>query len=179
MAAPYELADTVPAQMLTAALARAKAERGLSTRQLAKLLNINQAVVISHMALGRMPVPIDRAEQLAEALGMDPAEFLSAVVRQRHPDVRWDILSAPSAAEGEVILGLATDLEQIAGMPIARLSAEHRAVLREVVASAQPTRRWISEHEMPVVADLRRLRPGIREHGLENVDREKIEEALR
>ena len=75
-----KLVDSDAVRMLSAALAIASRERGLSLRKAGALLNYRQPVVLSHMATGRAPIPIDKAEEIADVLGMDPAEFLKAVV---------------------------------------------------------------------------------------------------
>ena len=96
----YPLADTAAARMLSEGLARAKDENGLSVRQIGKLMNYKTAVVLSHMATGRVPIPIDRAMQMADLLKLDSKSFLLAVLRQRHPEVDWGIVigSGRSAA---------------------------------------------------------------------------------
>ena len=58
----YAYADSDAARMLASGLQRASEERGLSIRQLGKLLKYKQAVVLSHMATGRVPIP-DRSRR--------------------------------------------------------------------------------------------------------------------
>lgn len=48
---------------------------------------------LSHMASGIDPIPLDRAEALARAVGLDEGAFTLAVLHQRHPEVAealWD-----------------------------------------------------------------------------------------
>lgn len=59
----YQWADTAAAKMLLSGLERARDQMGLSVRQLAKSLGYKQAVVLSHMATGRAPIPIDRVSK--------------------------------------------------------------------------------------------------------------------
>lgn len=173
------LANTAAAKMLAAGLRRASEERGLSLRKLGAMLNYKQAVVLSHMALGRAPIPLDRAEQLAEVLDMDKSTFLSAVLRQRHPEVDWSLISGSVPAPGDQAAALARDLESIAGRSLADLSPEQRSVIREVAADARPARRWLAVHELPVIDLIRQHRPSVREMGLDSEDRAAIEIALR
>lgn len=143
----YQWANTEAARMLLSGLERAKEQRGLSVRQLAKQLNYKQAVVLSHMANGRAPIPIDRAEEIAQLLEMSPQKFLRAVIEQRHPEVNWRLISKPSDSPDDD--GLASELELILDAPLSKLSAEQRRVLREVAAEQRPSRRWLTVHELP------------------------------
>ena len=174
----YPLANSRAAKMLAAALQRANEQRHLSLRQIGKLLNYKQAVVLSHMALGRAPIPIDRAEDLAEVLDLDKGTFLAAVVEQRHPEVDWSLLSGMASKGSDEAGDLAQDLEAIVGRPIYKLTPEHRKVMREVAADAQPARRWLTIHEVPAIAILRKHRPAIGEGGLSRADRRALELAL-
>lgn len=142
--------------MLLSGLERAKEQRGLSVRQLAKQLHYKQAVVLSHMANGRAPIPIDRAEEIAAMLEISQSKFLRAVIEQRHPEVNWQLISKPldTGCEDK----LASELELILDAPLNTLSAEQRRVLREVAAERSPGRRWISVHELPVIEGLRSRR---------------------
>lgn len=170
----YPHRDTAAARMLSEGLARASAERGVGLRQVAKEIGYRQAVVLSHMALGRVPIPIDRADQLAEHLGLEPAAFIRAVLQQRHPDVNWSGLfdraesSSPSTE-------LVEALEAIAGKPMDELSTEQKRVMREVAADQSPARRWLSVHEVAAIELLRRLVPNLTNDGLSRSDARTIE----
>lgn len=177
MADSNDLANSRAAKMLAAGLRRASEERGLSMRQVAKLLNYKQAVVLSHMALGRVPIPIDRAEQFAEVLDLDKQAFLAAVVEQRHPEVDWSLLAAPPM-HSDATTNLAQDLHAIMGGNLSNLSAEHRRVIREVAADRHPAKRWLTVHEVPVIELVRRKRPNLGEAGLNEKDRAALETAL-
>jgi len=160
----YQFADTTAARMLSQGLARAKEEHGTSVRQLGKKLGYKQAVVLSHMASGRVPIPIDRAEDLAEALKLDKASFLQAVVRQRYPTVAWHLLSGGfQSSESD---GLAQELEAILGAPLKNLNQEQRAVMREVALDPEPRRRWLTVHEIPAVQELREIYPNMGRKGI-------------
>ena len=168
----YPLADTAAARMLSEGLARAKDENGLSVRQIGKLMNYKTAVVLSHMATGRVPIPIDRAMQMADLLKLDSKSFLLAVLRQRHPEVDWGIVigSGRSAA--------AMELEAVLGARLKDLSQEQRAVMREVAAEPRPRRRWLSVHELHAVEVLREMRPSVSSNGLSAADTEVLRERL-
>lgn len=164
----YPLADTTAARMLSEGLHRAKEERGLSIRKIGKQMGYKTAVVLSHMSLGRAPIPIDRAEELAETLGMDKRSFLQAVVRQRHPDVSWDLLSDGGRSSESDTLGL--ELEAVLGSRLKDLNNEQRAVMREVAAEPRPKRRWLSVHEVYTVQVLREIHPDMTTEGLPSDD---------
>ena len=174
----YPLAKTRAATMLASGIQRASEERGLSTRKIGMLLNYKQAVVLSHMASGRVPIPIDRAEEFADVLQLDKTAFLAAVVEQRHPEVDWSLLASGASPSDEAGT-LAHDLEAIAGRSLAQLSVDQRRVLREVVAEQYPRRRWLSVHEIPVMALIREHRPAINELGMDSADRAALISALK
>lgn len=166
----YEWADTHAAKMLAWAIQRANEERGLSVRKLAKQLGYKQAVVLSHMANGKAPIPIDRAEDLAQALAMDAKGFLRAVVEQRHPRVTWNLMGAESGLANED--PLARQLEAILGGSLESLNAEQRHVMREVASDVSPQRRWLSVHELPAYQ-------AFREESARDDEMDEVEEILK
>ncbi|MBX7488720.1 hypothetical protein K3177_09350 [Qipengyuania sp. GH25] len=172
----YPLAETLAARMLSEALARAKDEDGLSVRQIGKLMNYKTAVVLSHMATGRVPIPIDRAPELAEILKLDRDRFLSAVLQQRHPDIDWGRLFKRTTFSGED--GLAMELEAVLGSKLKDLTQEQRAVMREVAGERSPRRRWLSVHELGMVTMLRERFPEMTTDGLDQADMVKIMSAI-
>jgi transcriptional regulator with XRE-family HTH domain len=171
-----KLADTPAARMLAEGLSRASQERGLSMRKVGALLGYKQAVVLSHMTTGRVPIPIDRAEDIARVLGIDPKAFLQAVVKQRHPDVSWSLLSNEDGQEGDE---LTHELAVSLGMPLKELNQEQRAVMREVAADPRPRRRWLSVHELTAIEAFREVRPAVQSEGLSALDLSRIRDALR
>ncbi len=171
------LADSHAARMLAAGLENASRERRLSARKIAEMLNYKQSVVLSHMASGRVPIPIDRAEQIADVLQLDREEFLKAILKQRHPEVDWRFIEG--AAEGASSEGLVHELAVSMGKPLGELSMEQRAVMREVAADPQPRRRWLSVHELIAVETIREARPAVSSEGLPPSDLTAIREALR
>jgi len=155
----YEYKTTRAAQMLSDGLRRASSERGLSVRQLGKKLNYRQAVVLSHWATGRVPIPIDRAVEVAREVGLPEREFLLAVLEQRHEQVDWNLITSFND-------DLVEDLEAIAGKPLSTLSPEHQQVMKEVVAEARPRRRWLTVNEVPVMEAIREQVPYVRSDGI-------------
>jgi hypothetical protein len=68
---------------------REAASRGVSQRTLAKKLRYRGSVVLSHMASGRTPIPIDRGVEYATLLGLPVRKFLLALLDQRYPEIDW------------------------------------------------------------------------------------------
>lgn len=169
-----QLADSDAARMLAWGLARASRERGLSLRKIGAMLDYKQAVVLSHMTTGRVPIPIDRAEEIAKVLKMDPAAFLQAVVKQRHPKVSWSLMGKAGDGGDEITHQLAVSL----GKPLTELNQEQRAVMREVAAEPRPRRRWLTVHELTGVEALREIRPAMASEGLSASDLAAIGKAL-
>ena len=162
---PY--ASTPAAQMLSEGLRTASAERGLSLRQIGKNLNYSQAVVLSHMANGRVPIPLDRAVDIAREVGLPAKRFLEAVLRQRHPQVEWGLLTTAGDE-------FALELEKLAGKPLSALSAQHRRILREAVRDPKPESRWLTISELPAIDLIRRLFPNVGTEGISSSDRELL-----
>lgn len=172
----YPLADTPAARMLAEGLARAKDEDGLSVRQIGRQMGYKTAVVLSHMASGRVPIPIDRAPELAEILKLDRDRFLLAVLQQRHPDIDWGRVSQRATSSGAD--GLAMELEAVLGARLKDLSQEQRAVMREVASERSPRRRWMSVHELTLVTMLRERFPQLTTDGLDQADMVRIMSAI-
>lgn len=179
MTAPqeYPYANTDAARMLLSAIRLAASEEGISLRELGRRLGYKQPVALSHMSTGRIPVPVERAAQIAAELRLPMANFLTAVLRQRYPSLDWNSLQA-EATLGSAAAELTWSLELAAGKPLSELTESQRRVMREVAADAQPDRRWISIHEAGVVEMLRRVRPSIRSQGLPRADIEFLEDFL-
>ncbi|RYY28379.1 MAG: XRE family transcriptional regulator [Sphingomonadales bacterium] len=167
--------DTQAARMLASGIQRASVRDGISLRQLGKRLGYKQAVVLSHMASGRVPIPIDRAQDLATTLEVDPKMFLAAVLDQRHPDVDWALITGMHDTAGSTF-HLAADLT--GGRAVDELTPGQRAVMREVAADPQASRRWLSVHEVEAVEMLRELRPTMVREGLGPGDRRALRDAL-
>lgn len=146
------LADSEAARMLSAALSKASSERGLSLRKIAPLVGYKQAVVLSHMATGRIPIPFEKAEKIAEVLGMNARDFLKAILKQRHPEVSWSLITDSGGESSDDFLeGLAEGLN---GQALS-LNQEQLAVIREIAAEPHPRRRWLSSDEAFAIEMLR------------------------
>jgi hypothetical protein len=156
--------------MLESAMKAAQAA-GRSQRQVAADLGYKTSVVLSHMTVGRVPIPIDRAQDMAKALGLDPDNFLLAVLEQRFPNVDFTTLFNISYSSDKTV----RRLESIAGCSLDELPADTRAVLEEVVAARSPRRRWLAPVELTTVELVRDLRPDSAFSGLSDEDRRSIE----
>lgn len=161
--------------MLAEGVSRASRERGLSMRQIGAMLGYKQAVVLSHMTSGRVPIPIDRAEDIARVLKIDPGAFLQAVVRQRHPAVSWSLLGEAGGQKGDE---LTHELAVSLGRPLKELNEEQRGVMREVAAEPRPRRRWLTVHELTAIEALRDVRPTMISEGLSASDLRVVKDAL-
>lgn len=167
---PYS--NSRAAALLRDGLLAAKSERRLSARQIAFSLGYKQPVVLSHMAAGRVAVPLDRAIEIAEAVGVDPLELLLASLEQKEPRA-WGMLAGygmGAAHHDEFSLELA----MLAGGSLSTLSEGHKAVLREVVSDREPGRRWLAIPEIPTVNAIREAAPDIAKHGLPSEVRNAI-----
>lgn len=172
----YPLAQTPATKMIAAALDRLQAETGLTQRDIAKQLGYRSSVVLSHMALGRVPVPIDRVQKLARVLKLDMAELILAVLQQRYPDIDFNaVFGVEPRSESAVV----AELEAIAGHPLDQLPPETLEVLREVVGSTDPHRRWLSLHEVVVMEMIRSAVPSIKTSGVPPVLRQQLSAVLR
>jgi hypothetical protein len=152
-ATTYPYAGSRAAKMLSDRLATAAAERWMSTRKLAKLLEIKQPSVISHLANGRLPIPVERAVPLAIALQMSAGAFLAAVLEQRFPTVDWSLLA--SASDAHPRSRELSWLEHLSGVKPEQLTPEQARIIGEVARDTHPVERWIQPAEVPY---LRRLR---------------------
>lgn len=170
----YPLQGTRAQIMLERGMRAAQAA-GRSQRQVAEELGHRSSVVLSHMTLGRVPIPIDNAERIAAALGIDPKAFLLAVLEQRHPNIDFQSLFNISYSSADTV----GHLEAIAGCSLDDLPAETRAMLEEVVGARSPRRRWLALAELATMELIRDLRPNSSTEGLSNEDRAAIEKALR
>lgn len=171
---PY--AHTHAAQMLRSGINKIKVTEGKSARTLAKELGYRQSVVLSHMASGRVAVPLERALDFARALHLDEAEFLMAAVEQKVPGAKSAL--DHSGTTFALSQSFTADLALIAGMEIASLPDGTKRILREVVADPDPSRRWLSLAELPTVMLLRKLVPALSTDGLSTDLRSKLEAAL-
>jgi transcriptional regulator with XRE-family HTH domain len=167
MMAKQRYANTTAATMLADGLRSAAQERGLSLREIGRRLGYRQPVVLSHMTAGRVPVPIDRATDIAQQVGIPPDHFLSAVLRQHHPKVEWGLITEKPDR-------FLQDLEKVAGKPLSELNSVQQRILRDVVRDPDPELRWLSTSEIAAVELLRELFPKVRSDGLSADDRQHL-----
>ena len=161
----FPFADTAAARMFSAGLHRLHREQRISQRKLAKQLGYRQSTVLSHMASGRVGIPIERASELARALELDERLFLLAVLRQRHPDTNWAPLTQGDWSDsGETTL--VTRLESIAQRPLDQFTPGQLMVMREVAGAPDAERRWLTVHELELVERLRKIRPAMGTEGI-------------
>lgn len=71
--------------------------RGLSQRQLAKLVGAEYYTFISQLETGRGRIPPDRYRQWAEALQVDPPEFVRTLMKYYDPITFSILFDSPSA----------------------------------------------------------------------------------
>src|SRR5438874_5215931 len=162
-------------RMLELGLREKQRATGLTQRDIAKRLGYKTSVVLSHMSVGRVPIPVDKALDIADALDLDRDAFVLAVLVQRHPDIDFRRLFNVTFSSERA----AARLEAAAGCSLDDLPTETVSVLEEVVAARTPKRRWLTVTEAPVMDLIRRLRPHVTSDSLDEADREEIEKALR
>lgn len=170
------LADTEATKMVAEGVERLQAATGMTQRDIASRLGYKTSVVLSHIVTGRIPIPIDRATIIARELDLDPAALLIATLKQRHPEIDFDMLLGVEVSDKNPI---AVELEAIAGQPLDRLPAATLSILREVVGAAKPERRWLSSAELPVIEVFRQRYPTLHSEGLKPDDRRRLSEWLR
>src|SRR5205085_3889255 len=158
----YPLKGTTAQRMLSEALDRAQRDKQQSQRFISGQLGYKSSVVLSHMASGRVPIPIDRAMDFARYLGMDQNEFLLAVLEQRFPEVDFRRLLSSLKGKAKPVQSasaLADELSSLAGKPLDELPIGIIKVLREAVQDDRASRRWIAPHELGIVELVRRYAP--------------------
>lgn len=85
----YPFANTAATKMLADAFDTLWKTRGVSQRQVAARLGYRGSVCLSHMATGRISIPVGRVLDLAHVLEIEPAELLLAVLEQRHLEIAF------------------------------------------------------------------------------------------
>lgn len=157
----HRYTGTAAAVMLAEGLRIAAQERKISLREIGRRLGYRQPVVLSHMASGRVPIPIDRATEIAEQVGITPDVFLEAVLRQHHPNVEWALITAEAD-------------QFVFDKPLRSLSAEHHRIFQEVASDSKPEERWLAIPEIAAVRFLRELFPRLSVSGLSVQDYENL-----
>jgi DNA-binding transcriptional regulator YdaS (Cro superfamily) len=158
-------------------------KRGRSQAELGKRLGYSSTAVLSHMATGRVGIPVERAAEIARTVGLDEAVFTLAVLRQRFPMIDFQALAADAANDPDRATlpprSVALKLERVAGSRLEELEPHVVDILEDVVRDKDPSRRWLTIKELPVVESIRALRPRFRSDGLSLADIHVVEGALR
>lgn len=162
---PYS--HTEATRMLADGLRSASQERGISLREIGRRLRYKQPVVLSHMANGRVPIPLDKAPAIADEVGLPQSSFLLAVLNQRHPGVDWQLITGEEDP-------FARELGRTARKSLSALSSAHHRVLREAVRDSDPDERWLSIPEISAMKLVRELFPRVRIDGLSSSDRSTL-----
>jgi hypothetical protein len=162
-------ADSQAALALQSALGRAKTQKKMSLRAIAKTLNYKQAAVLSHMASG----PVERAEEIAVALDINPTAFMKMVLKQRYPNMSL-------AVEQHVFdhHALFSGLETSLPPGLNSATPSQMRIIREVLRDDHASERWLSPHEVFFVSEIRKLRPNIIADGLSSDDLQQVRLAL-
>lgn len=167
-------ADTQAARMLQSALDEAKAQNKTSLRSIAKTLGYKQAAVLSHMASGRIPIPIARAEDIATALDINPAIFMKMVLNQRHPSI-----SVLLDGERTNQFSLESQFDDTGfGRGLRNAKPSQMRIIQEVLRDVDASERWISIPEVYLVKLIRQLRPDVVSEGLSRDDLQRLSSAL-
>ena len=162
------------AELVRTSLAAFK-ERGVSLRALAKKLEYKQAAVLSHIATGRVMVPLERVADLARVLEIDEGKMMIAAMKQRFPGLTWRSMLQESPTVSPAERDVIWRLEGAAGKPLSELTPEQISIMMEVAATPEPSRRWLTVHELPAVELLRRREPEFRSKGLSRASLDLIE----
>ena len=171
---PFPHADTEAALALQSAISRAKIKNKTSLRTIAKLLNYKQAAVLSHMASGRVPIPVERAEEIATVLDLNPRAFIRMVLKQRYPDMPLSVKD--DVTDHYAFMGELN--RERSGLDLSHATPSQVRIIREVLRDDHAAERWLSPHEVFVVNSIRKLRPDVITNGLSSDDMQQIHLAL-
>jgi hypothetical protein len=144
--------------MLKEALTRYTSKNKGGLRALAKLVKFNQSTVFSHMATGRIGIPLERAEQFAALLDMNAVDFTLAVLEQREPGVHALLAGAFDFEAGGAVSAEAGAI--IAMVRRAQgLSADHVALIGDILREDVPVGRWAIGRNAELLGVIRAARP--------------------
>lgn len=167
--------DSEAARCLKSALDALKREKKISLREVARRLKYKQPVTLSQMANGRMPIPVERAAEIAQAVGIDPDYFTKIVLKQRYPNLEISLDREISSFTGLIDV-IDVDAEIFGSSSTLTLSQQR--VVREVLRDKKAEERWLSVHEVDAVRMIRQLRPDFKIDGLSGHDLDRIRSAL-
>lgn len=159
--ATFPFANSDATIMLRSALDRYTATPGKSLRKLGIDLGYKNAVILSHMSLGRVPIPLDRADEFARILDLNAAEFVAKVLLQRHPNAYQALQLAPTPSATH-------------GFPIPPQTPEHERIALEVLRDFRPQQRWLSIQECLAVEKIRNAKPTFSTAGLTDDELERV-----
>jgi len=160
---------TRAAEMLAASLKRYTAENRGGLRALAARVGMKQATVLSHMGTGRIGIPLDRVQQLAEILDLDPHEFAAAALDQRAPGLFQFVASATSTAQEPTVDQLYKIVGRVSGLQPEQVSA-----IQHILRSGNPKARWSTGTEAELVDYVRKYFP----FGLSDSDLAAVKSAI-
>lgn len=168
----FPFADTEAAIILRSALDQYVRRNKSSLRKLATALGYKQSTVLSHMASGRVAIPIDRAAEFADRLDIARAVFVPAVLNQRHPDVLEAVKGGVDGPELQICLIGNFSPDNV------RLTKTQQKIAQELVRDSCPEERWLTPGEVPLVNYLRKEAPEIFEDGLTFAQLRSLKEAI-
>jgi transcriptional regulator with XRE-family HTH domain len=149
----YPFLDSEATRLVATAVRRLQHDEGLSQRELANKLGYKTSVVLSHICIGRVPVPLDKFADFAEVLGLEPRTLLLAILEQRFPEIDFRELLNISLADASA---LKAQIEAVAGSTLDEMDVDTKHLLLEVVGTARPRARWMALTEMYIIDSARR-----------------------
>lgn len=170
--APFPFADTEAAILFRTLLDQYVHRNNSSLRRLAAELGYKQSTVLSHMASGRVPIPIDRAAEFADHLNIPRATFLSAVLKQRHPDVLEAVAANVGGPNQQHYLSDSLRIQN------SKMTKSQQRIVQEVLRDYCPEERWLTPAEVPLISFLRNTIPEIFEQELSAAQRHALTEAI-
>ncbi len=151
-------AQTAAAALLRTALATYTAQHKGGLRALSVELGMRPPTVLSHMANGRMPIPLERAGQIADALHLDRLTFCLAVLAQRAPSIAT-IFHAElglSQADAPIAPTVKETIRRALQSPPSDGLIE---LLRRALQTPAPLEHWVDGEEFELLRAIRRETP--------------------
>lgn len=173
---PLPHSDTEARFMLSDAIAARRRADKASLRMLAAEMEMSSAM-LSHMATGRIPIPVDGAAKLADALGISRSEFVKSVLKQRFPNAMaiLDDEADVGGNDGSEVTRARMMVTFYDGTPP---TGDLALILDQVRTADDAQERWLTPSELPVVNMIRRLRPNFSKLGLTEVDLDLIKKVF-
>lgn len=153
---PY--AGTRAAEMLKEALARYTSQHKGGLRALAGEFGMKQATVLSHMATGRIGIPLDRVQQFAEFLDLNVEAFSLAVIEQREPAMLSLLHSVYSVGPEEVDPPARANLiREIRAAE--ELSSGQISLMRDIIKDPEMSVRVVTGRYRELISKIKEVRP--------------------